>query len=122
MADRHLIYKQCLKEVSAQLDMSVSFMAKPFSDSTGSGCHIHLSLHDPKNNNKNIFAGTESLGPIKCSKVFQHFLAGWMKYTPDVMPFYAPTINSYKRFQSASWAPTKLAWSYDNRTGKNINV
>jgi glutamine synthetase len=67
---------------------------------------------------KNAFVGEETLGKIKCSPLFKHFLAGWLKYTPDVMPFYAPTINSYKRFQSASWAPTRLAWSYDNRTGK----
>lgn len=115
MGDRHAVYKQLLKEVADQLDVSVTFMAKPFTDATGSGCHIHLSLHDAKDG-KNVFPGNETLGPIKCSEVFKQFLAGWLKYTPDMMPFYAPTIDSYKRFQSASWAPTRLAWSYDNRT------
>jgi len=113
MSDRHLVYKQCLKEVADQLNVSITFMAKPFTNATGSGCHIHLSMF---RDGKNAFAGEHRLGPIQCSKLFQHFLAGWLKYTPDVMVFYAPTINSYKRFQTASWAPTRLAWSYDNRT------
>ncbi len=115
MADRHVVYKQCLKEVSDQLGMSITFMAKPFTDATGSGCHIHLSMFT-KDTNKNAFAGDEELGPVRCSKLFKQFLAGWMKFTPDCLPFYAPTINSYKRFVSSSWAPTRLSWSYDNRT------
>lgn len=114
MADRHLVYKQCLKEVADLLGMSITFMAKPYTDATGSGCHIHMSIFN--SNGRNAFVGNEILGPVKCSVLFKQFLAGWMKYTPDCMVFYAPTINSYKRFQSASWAPTRLAWSYDNRT------
>ena len=114
MADRHAVYKQCLKEVSDQLGVSVTFMAKPFTDATGSGCHLHLSMWD--NNGKNAFVGNDQLGPVRCSPLFRHFLAGWLHYTPDCMVFYAPTINSYKRFVSASWAPTRLSWSYDNRT------
>jgi len=86
-------------------------------DATGSGCHIHLSLHALDNVKDNLFLGKETLGPVKnTSKNFAHFLAGWIKYCPDLMVFYAPTINSYKRYQSSSWAPTRLAWSYDNRT------
>jgi len=114
MADRHLVYKQCLKELADELGISVTFMAKPFTDATGSGCHVHMSVFNA--DGKNAFVGDEQLGPVKCSKLFQQFLAGWMKYTPDFMVFYAPTINSYKRFVSSSWAPTRLAWSYDNRT------
>lgn len=77
MADRHLVYKQCLKEVADQLGMSVTFMAKPFTDATGSGCHIHMSIFDK--HGKNAFVGEDSLGPVKCSPLFKHFLAGWMK-------------------------------------------
>jgi glutamine synthetase len=113
MSDRHQVYKQCLKEVADQLGISLTFMAKPYSDQAGSGCHIHLSI---VKDGKNAFLGDETLGPVKCSKLFKHFLGGWIKYTPDVMLFYAPTVNSYKRFVSSSWAPTRLAWSYDNRT------
>ena len=114
MADRHSVYKQCLKEVADQLGVAVTFMAKPFTDATGSGCHLHLSMQDSQG--RNAFVGDEQLGPVRCSPLFASFLAGWLRYTPDVMVFYAPTINSYKRFVSASWAPTRLSWSYDNRT------
>lgn len=128
MSDRHSVYKQCLKEMADDMGISVTFMAKPYTDATGSGCHIHLSLHNA--DGSNAFAGADELGPVRCSEVFRHFLGGWIKYTPDVMVFYAPTINSYKRFQSSSWAPTRLAWSYDNRTagyrvvggGKNLRI
>ena len=96
------------------MGVSVTFMAKPFTDATGSGCHLHLSMTLP--NGDNAFVGDEELGPIRCSPLFSSFLAGWLRYTPDCMVFYAPTINSYKRFVSASWAPTRLSWSYDNRT------
>jgi len=50
------------------------------------------------------------------SDIFRWFLGGWMKFTPDCMIFYAPTVNSYKRYESGSWAPTRIAWSSDNRT------
>merc|ERR1712228_916202 len=116
MCDKHIIYKQCLKEVADLNGISVTFMCKPFTDSTGSGCHIHLSLHD-KANGANVFVGNLDKGRLKgCSKEFLWFLGGWMDKTPQLFPFYAPTINSYKRFQAASWAPTSLAWSFDNRT------
>lgn len=116
MADRHIVYKECLKEVADQMGVSVTFMAKPYTDFTGSGCHIHLSLWSKDEPNKNVFIGENSFGPVRCSDLFRWFLGGWLKFTPEVMPFYAPTINSYKRFVSNSWAPTRLAWSYDNRT------
>jgi glutamine synthetase len=115
MSDRHQVYKQSLKEIADAMGWSITFMAKPFHDNTGSGCHIHLSLHTGEKNT-NIFPGDDTLGPVKCSPIFRHFLGGWIKHTPDVMVFYAPTVNSYKRFVSSSWAPTRLVWSYDNRT------
>ena len=65
---------------------------------------------------ENIFPGNLSAGPVKCSQEFRWFLGGWIKYAPDAMVFYAPTVNSYKRYCAESWAPTRLAWSYDNRT------
>lgn len=113
MADRHTVYKQCLKEVADQQGLSVTFMAKIDRDQAGSSCHLHLSLWDESGN---AFPGEESLGPIQASPLFRWFLAGWIAYVPDLMVFYAPTVNAYKRFQSGSWAPTKRAWSYDNRT------
>jgi glutamine synthetase len=113
MADRHVILKQCLKEVADNMGMSVSFMAKVAADRAGSSCHLHLSLWL---DGKNAFAGEERLGEVQCSNLFRWFLGGWMRYTPDIMVFNAPTVNSYKRYVAGSWAPTRIAWSYDNRT------
>jgi glutamine synthetase len=105
MGDRHVVFKQCLKEIAEANGMSVTFMAKPDAGGAGSSCHIHLSLwHE----GKNAFQ--------KNGDAFRWFLGGWIAHVPDVMPFYAPTINSYKRYVDASWAPTRLAWSYDHRT------
>jgi glutamine synthetase len=105
MADRHVIFKQCLKELADAAGMSLTFMAKPAADRAGSSCHIHLSLWRDE---KNVFE--------KGGDLFRWFLGGWIAHAPEVMPFYAPTVNSYKRYVDASWAPTRLAWSYDNRT------
>jgi glutamine synthetase len=115
MADRHAVYKQCMKEIAEQQGVSVTFMAKPFSPpAAGSSCHIHMSLWA---RGKNRFAGKKTIGPIQgCSDEFRWFLGGWMAHAREVMPFYAPTINSYKRYEDGSWAPTRIAWSYDNRT------
>jgi glutamine synthetase len=105
MADRHVVYKQCAKEVADQQGLSVTFMAKPVTDRAGSSCHVHVSLwrgHD------SAFAGD--------SDELRWFVGGCLAHVRDVMPLYAPTVNSYKRYVDASWAPTRVAWSVDNRT------
>jgi glutamine synthetase len=113
MADRHVVYKQCAKELAHALGRSVSFMAKVDEKQAGSSCHIHLSLW---RGDDNAFVGARDLAGIACSDTFRWFLGGWLQHARDAMVFFAPTVNSYKRYQAASWAPTRLAWSYDNRT------
>jgi glutamine synthetase len=116
MADRHAVFKQCLKEVAERVGVAVTFMAKPHAGQAGSSCHLHLSLWT---GDGNAFAGDEPVaagGAAHASPVFRHFLAGWMAHVHETLPFYAPTVNAYKRFEDASWAPTRVAWSYDNRT------
>lgn len=113
MADSHAIYKQCLKEVADQMGISVTFMAKYAADAAGSSSHVHLSLWQ---GDRNAFAGDQPFGPVRCSATFRWFLGGWLHHLPELMVCYAPTINAYKRFQAGSWAPTRIAWSYDNRT------
>jgi glutamine synthetase len=113
MADRHALYKQCLKEVAEQKNISVTFMSKYKDGQPGSSCHIHLSLW---NGDENAFPGDLKEGPIECSNTFRWFLGGWIKHMPELMVFYAPTINSYKRYETKSWAPTRMAWCHDNRT------
>ena len=115
MADRHSLYKQCFKDLADKLGISVTFMAKVDEKLAGSSCHVHLSLWDNAGK-KNQFHGSEKTGPIMGSDIFRWFLGGWLAHINELMPFYAPTVNSYKRYQSGSWAPTRIAWSYDNRT------
>lgn len=115
MADRHTVYKQCFKDLAHQFGLAVSFMAKVDVAYAGSSSHLHLSLWDKKIK-KNLFDGDKVFGPVHGSDIFRWFLGGWISHAREMMVFYAPTINSYKRYQSGSWAPTSLAWSYDNRT------
>jgi glutamine synthetase len=104
-ADDHVIYKTGLKELANQHGMSVTFMAKPDHRWVGSSCHIHSSLW---RGGEAAFAGE--------SDVFTRYLAGQIACASELAIFYAPTINSYKRYAAGSWAPTTLAWGYDNRT------
>ncbi len=113
MADRHAIYKQCLKELADQLGVAVTFMAKPHAGQAGSSCHVHVSLWQGE---QNAFAGDRAVGPVQATDAFRWFLGGWMQHVPEMMACYAPTVNSYKRYEDGSWAPTRIAWSYDNRT------
>jgi len=107
MADRHVIYKNGVKEIAFQEGKAVTFMAKPHADQAGSSFHLHSSLWNR--------AGTKNQFSAKPS-VFQHFIAGQLKLGRALTCFYAPTINSYKRYQSGSFAPTRLVCGKDNRT------
>ena len=114
-ADRHVVFKQCLKETADRDGVSVTFMAKPHSDQAGSSCHIHLSLW---RGSANAFAGDRDLGvgPVRGSDELRWFLGGCLRWVPELIVLLAPTVNSYKRFAEGSWAPTRFGWSYDNRT------
>jgi glutamine synthetase len=113
MADRHAIFKQCLKEIADRLGLSVTFMAKYDVAQAGSSCHIHCSLW---RDGRSVMSGDSQFGSFQASDEFRWFLGGWIAHVPEFMVFYAPTVNSYKRYRAGSWAPTRLAWSYDNRT------
>lgn len=115
MADNHTVYKQCFKDVAGNLGIAVTFMAKFDENLAGSSCHMHLSLWDTSGK-KSLFAGKGKAAPEIGSDLFRWFLGGWISHANEMMPFYAPTVNSYKRYQAGSWAPTALAWSCDNRT------
>ncbi|HUR46231.1 MAG TPA: glutamine synthetase family protein [Candidatus Saccharimonadales bacterium] len=110
IADRHAIFKHGVREIVAQQGRSVTFMAKPSMLEPGSSCHIHISLWQGK---KNAFWDADARAG---SSLFRHFLGGLIRYSRELCYFFGPTVNSYKRYQSASWAPTKLAWAFDNRT------
>jgi glutamine synthetase len=113
MADRHVAFKQCLKELADGLGLSVTFMAKPWSDAAGSSCHVHISLWDGA---VNAFAGERAFGTVRGSDTFSWFLGGMLAHLGEITVLLAPTVNSYKRFVDGSWAPTRVGWSHDNRT------
>jgi glutamine synthetase len=115
MADRHVIYKQGLKEIAMAQGLAVTFMAKWRPDLAGSSMHLHLSLWD-NDTGQNVFPGAHKVGPIEVSDEFRWFLGGWLAHARAMTPFYAPYPNSYKRYVAQSWAPTAIGWSYDPRT------
>jgi glutamine synthetase len=115
MADRHAVYKHAAKEIAWKHGKAVTFMAKWDERFAGSSCHIHMSLWDDRGK-RSLFDGDESLGRIRCSPTFRHFLGGWMAHVRELFAFYAPYPASYKRYVAGSFAPTNIAWSWDNRT------
>ncbi|MGV9907397.1 glutamine synthetase family protein [Streptomyces sp. NPDC003388] len=106
--DHHALYKTGAKEIAAQEGVSITFMAK-YNEREGNSCHIHLSLAGA--DGANAMAGPDGM-----SDVMRHFLAGQLAALRDFSLLYAPNINSYKRFQPGSFAPTAVAWGHDNRT------
>ncbi|MGY0022717.1 glutamine synthetase family protein [Streptomyces sp. cg35] len=106
--DQHAIYKTGAKEIAAQEGVSLTFMAK-YNEREGNSCHIHLSLTDA--DGANAMAGPDGM-----TELMRHFLAGQLAALRDFSLLYAPNINSYKRFQPGSFAPTAVAWGHDNRT------
>lgn len=108
--DQHAVYKTGAKEIAAQEGYSLTFMAK-YNEREGNSCHIHLSLQNAAG--ENVMAGDDAHG---MSETMRHFLAGQLAALRDFSLLYAPNINSYKRFQPGSFAPTAVAWGHDNRT------
>ncbi|RJP23648.1 MAG: glutamine synthetase [Candidatus Omnitrophota bacterium] len=112
MADRHVIYKNGVKEIAWKNSLTVTFMAKYDERAAGSGFHLHTSVYDEKGENNRFWDAQKKQG----STLFRQFLGGLLRYTAPCFLFFAPTVNSYKRFQETSFAPTRIAWSEDNRT------
>ncbi len=109
--DNHAIYKNGAKEIADQHGKSLTFMAK-YDEREGNSCHIHLSLR--AQDGTAAFAGANP--PHGMSATFRAFLAGQLATLRELTLFYAPNINSYKRFADGSFAPTAVAWGLDNRT------
>ena len=108
--DNHSIYKTGAKEIAQADGMSLTFMAK-YDEREGNSCHIHISLRSPEGDP--VLAGD---GPHGFSPLMGHFLAGLLAAQRELTYFFAPNINSYKRFVPGSFAPTAIAWGEDNRT------
>lgn len=109
-ADRHAIYKNGVKEIAFLNGVSATFMAKPSEKDIGSSCHIHSSLLDAQGGASVFVEGDEE------TDTFRHYLGGLRARIRELALFIAPSINSYKRYASESWAPTSISWGRDNRT------
>jgi glutamine synthetase len=109
-ADNHTVYKTASKDIAAQRGRSITFMAKP-SEREGNSCHIHMSL---RGLDGSLVFWDEATGAR--TPLYDHFIAGVLATMREFTLFYAPNINSYKRFAKGSFAPTAVAWGHDNRT------
>lgn len=109
--DNHAVYKNGAKEIADQHGKSLTFMAK-YDEREGNSCHIHLSLRDA--DGAAVFDGADE--PHGMSATFRSFVAGLLASLRELTLFFAPNINSYKRFADGSFAPTAVAWGLDNRT------
>jgi glutamine synthetase len=112
-ADHHVIYKNGVKEICAANGVAATFMAKWTMAEAGSSCHLHSSVWNAE--------GTQSLmwdeeAPHHMSTTYRHYMGGLMSTAREMAWMYAPFVNSYKRYQLGSWAPTAIVWSRDNRT------
>ena len=113
MADRHAILKNAVKEIAHAAGKAVTFMAKWRYDLAGSSSHIHMSLWDEKGAAPLFYGAGSEHG---MSPLMRAFVAGQLRHAREITYFLAPYINSYKRFQAGTFAPTKAVWSRDNRT------
>ena len=112
-ADNHVVYKTAAKELAARHDKALTFMAK-YDEREGNSCHIHMSLRGA--DGAIVFAGPDGSDGHDRSPVFRSFVAGVQATLREFTLLYAPIVNSYKRFQPGSFAPTAVAWGEDNRT------
>jgi len=109
--DNHSIYKAGAKMIADDFGQSLTFMAK-YNEREGNSCHIHMSLRGTDGS----MAFADDKDPRGMSELFKHFIAGQIAYMRELSLFYAPQINSYKRYVEGSFAPTAIGWGLDNRT------
>ena len=109
-ADHAIFLKQIVKEAARASGFEATFMAKPYLECTGSGLHIHLSLLD--RDGRNIFAGADESG----SELLHHAIGGLQALMPESMALFAPSQNSYRRFQPDMFAPVNRSWGVNNRS------
>ena len=107
-ADNHVVFKAAAKELAAKHGKSLTFMAK-YDEREGNSCHVHMSLRGT--DGEIVFADGQNR-----SRVFSSFVAGVLATLREFTLLYAPSVNSYKRYQPGSFAPTAVAWGEDNRT------
>jgi glutamine synthetase len=111
MADQVFVFKRTVRETAQRYGMYATFMAKPMQREPGSALHLHQSVLDLETG-KNIFTTPDG----KPSQAMMEYMAGLQRYTPELISFYAPNVNSYRRLAPDISAPINLSWGFDNRT------
>ena len=119
-ADHLILFRMAAGEIAREMGAVCSFMPKPFSNRTGSGMHMHLSICDEKK--KNLFQDASDRRGLGLSATAYHFLGGLLEHAPALAALTAPSVNSYKRlvvgrsFSGATWAPAYISYGDNNRT------
>ncbi len=119
-ADRYVFFKMAASEIAKSMGMIATFMPKPFSNRTGTGCHFHISIGNDKV--KNLFHDDKDANGLGLSAFAYHFLGGVLAHARALSAIVAPTVNSYKRLvvgralSGATWAPAYIAYGDNNRT------
>jgi glutamine synthetase len=111
MADRHILFKLAMRDMAAAAGMSATFMPKPFGDTTGSSCHLHLSMLDASGANVFHDASAEH----GAAPTLLQAVGGILVRASDLMLFYAPTVNSYRRTTGGEFSGNGVSWGYDSR-------
>lgn len=111
LADQVFLFKRTVREAAIRHNMYATFMAKPMENEPGSAMHLHMSVVD-KQTGQNVFSNADG----SPSEVFLHAIGGMQKYFPEVIAFFAPFVNSYRRLVRYTAAPINVQWGYDNRT------
>jgi glutamine synthetase len=112
-ADRAVLLKSSVKEIASQHGLMACFMAKWSADFPGCSGHIHQSLWDTSGTH-NLFYNESDWQNM--SELLKHYIAGQLYCLPHILPMYAPTVNSYKRFIEGAWSSTSVSWGIENRT------
>ncbi|MDX8518414.1 glutamine synthetase family protein [Mesorhizobium dulcispinae] len=110
LADKALLFKRMARQAALASGMHATFMAKPIAAQAGSSMHLHMSITDESG--EPMFAGKDG----NDTEMFSHFVGGLQKYVPEMMPLFAPNVNSYRRIRPGHSAPANIEWSHDNRS------
>jgi glutamine synthetase len=110
LADKVLLFKRLTRQAAQTCGMHATFMAKPIAAQASSSMHLHVSIIDEKGDT--LFAGKDG----DDTEMFGHFIGGLQKYVPEIMPLFAPNVNSYRRIRPNHSAPANIEWSHDNRS------
>jgi glutamine synthetase len=110
LADKVLLFKRLARQIAQANGMHATFMAKPIAAQAGSSMHLHMSIVDEKG--EPLFADTNG----DDTEMFSQFIGGLQKYIPEIMPLFAPHVNSYRRIRPNHSAPANIEWSHDNRS------